>query len=616
MLDAISRGVCSTDLAHCYGTLSGTALKIASLLKCNTTEEVQRYCLIRTRSFISTYSTKEHAKYVLPVLKILLSRHDRFKLSQVKTDTPINLLYILRHMGDALEAAGANLERIRIGMLYLPFAIAEGQENSNNTHRLVYAIAKLQRMDELKCQYFTPFDFLTNPNSNFYKLQLPKDIDHSYILFIYYKLANLYINFPREFNNKIIYQMLTPENVSLSKCLRFVLYSNNFCTNPIETRIRTLFDQLRKMNTSERYPDEIDFLEAIFKFIAYKNSQFALAEKIKPISLGDELSKPTSKELSNVNLKYEQLQRENLLNIKSALAKFAKFYQKLPTTQKKNSDDEIKCLMTNLIPVARNLSFRMYTIEAMETFLLIHRFASYYDDFKIEEIIAVSYFAENHKEYKKVVVKRKIGDELHQLIKACDPKAFQLFKKISELSERKRNEVYWYMMNVSSYYLTENRFAPAIKLLTLVEHHGLPTESNYDAIRVKYEYLQFHLMAQHKISLSNKSMDDIAKEMLSNQMTYRNLVAEETHVVAITFCKAIKEVAQFAMNRRLAIPEIFRAIVSMIKYALMCGCVVRALDMLNLSGHLNVVQENRRFSKVPMHFFHLKLMNLFKNTEF
>lgn len=596
IMDAIAKDLCSKGLAANFGRIMAKMIGAATWLTCPMVENYQRNTLQRVRTFISNFKTKEHVQFVLPVLNALAASVHKHDLSKANSSTPYNALHLLRHLFEAHEMAGNVLEMIRVGHLYIPFAIASGTENTNLFHNIIYKVAIAQRTDDMKDEFITPYDFLSDEKSNFYGLPMPKNIDHAHILFTYLRVIHTYLVFSKEFNNKIIHQILMNASESCpSRYLSFVLYTSNFCYKPIEEQIRQVLQGLTKTNTTEKMNCvKVALIKGAFKFVDYLNTTHVIDEKFRKISFKDEIENPTSEIMNELTFNLELEQTRLLIYVKEKFHEFVNFYLNLAKKEREDYNDEYKYLLVEALRLARQFTIRLYPEHAMQMYILLFRLSLNDVSNEVSEIIAVSYFVEYSGDYQRFNVGENQLPDLETILDGAYPRVVRQLESIQQLSHRKQNELYNCLLNLALHYVGTGRPRHAQLLLRFIERRNRSCTDTYDFIRLKYDLTILKMVERFKVP-HECSVFDLGQKIFANSTKSYHIIAEDTISVAMAMIDVINVMTNHSYHRFKHVADMEKLSALMVKYAMSLGMLLRATSLMNIGLLLVVAREKKEW---------------------
>lgn len=601
----------SKESSASFGRLIASMLVAVTNIDCNSKTIFQRNALNAVRNFFVKYQTKELAGFAIAVVPELLRKCNKVKLDLYSE------LYLLQRLFALLKAVGNIAELIRVGLFYIPIAIAAKEEDSNMTHNMVYDIVMAQRSDEFKGTFFTPYDYLTK-NPVLHGVKLPSTVNFSDVHLVYLKIGNCYVTLPKEFNDKVLEQLLKMEPTV--KHLQFALFVPNFSYKKFEERICAVINRGTVPN-AELNAQSIGLLKGVFKLADYRENQTQMDTKWKTVSMTTELSKKSSELFTEQNLQYEHSQRKILLYTLSKFTEFVEFYLAISADEKPRYKWEITYLMSELMFLSRQFSMRTYDDEAMKLSWLLYRL-SVDTKHELNEINACSHFAENHQLYQSVVVKGQKGQkgpDLTTLLDECYSKIVSNLEAATTLSKRKQNRLYICLLNIAHLYIDQGHIDDAKSLLKFVYLKSFSKNETYDGVRLKYDFVLLKMVSKNGQRVPT-SIYQMSRRILNNIRKNPMIVYDDSYAVADVMYKTIVEMAIRCYHRYQPVNESEKLLLWMVKFASHLGLVLRAARALLLAALLNLAREKVDLLQVSCFFLTtlilvLKRLKVFQLAE-
>lgn len=585
--DAIKKNMIDKTIIEEFSKIYTLKLIALSKLQCETSRSLQAKALYSLNEIISLCQTKEKTEFAMPLLSDVLKNLKRIKVSSL--DVAANENYFLRKLFDLLKINENWTELIHVGYLMLPFWIAASEENSNIAHNIIYTVSLTQQQQKETVKFQTPYDYFTDKNSTFYYLNISKDIDYVKIMLCYLKISNIYITPAMEYNNKIIYQilMLAP-NADPLISLRFIFYVEITNYNRFAARIQT---ELNRLNVKAS-GNSAGLLTASFNYTIYLNNLTEISEKFKAVSIKEELDKkPPSTLFDEQNLFFERNQFELLRNAKKQFIAFVEFYLDKAPAKRVIYNDEVQYLLKRLKSLALNLTVRDYQMNAMDTYMALFRLSKVAND-QFGLISACSYFAEYSNEFNKRLVADSNKMNLSEILDDCYAILVEQISKLSTLSLRKQNEIFFCLLNIVLYYMESSRILDAKQLLKFVlmqigsgdsieGANNAKTNSTiqYNAVRIKYYSVLFTMISKYN-EISPFSPLQFAEFTMEHIRNNIHLTAEDPVNIAIILFKLIPDIVTYCLNRYEATEEGEVLLLTLIKIAFRMGLVRRTINAM------------------------------------
>lgn len=617
---SIQENFCSESITEVFAKIFAHRIMSVSLLVCDYTRAIQNNALVALNDIIALCPTAGKTAFVIPVLQELLVTYRKTKLSELSFE--YNEVYLLRKLLDLLKINNDYKEMIRVSFLAMIYLIHQKADNSTTLHNLAYTACTLQNTHKDKIKFFTPFNYLTEKGEKFYGLKLPSNLDNVDILVNYLKLANLYITFPIDFNNKIIDQILKlcAGSTMPEKYLRFAYHTDNFAYDTFHERIQA---ELNRVNFNRKNGEYIQnrLIVGTFKFMEYSHELLANAAKYKHISVSEEISRKQSSVFEEQNLKFEIKHYNMLLCAKESFINFIDYYLQLKESERDRYGDEMLCLLSRTKILARNFTMRDYPTDAIELYDSLFKLAKEKkDDFGI--ISACSYFAEYSNDFQ---THFKGTMDLSKILEQCYTLLVKHLENLTKLSLRKQNEVFYCLLNIAVYYLNINRINDAKKLLQFVHlkigpcemvtksskkssknDSGDASKMQYEAVRVKYYSVLFSMIIKHKQN-SSFSLVNFAEFILYYIRANIHMTADDTINVPNILFNTIPAIVMCGLNRY-DLNELGESLLSvLLKFSIRTGLVRRSIKTLIMIILAQLYSENCKGCEVTS----IKFLNLF-----
>lgn len=604
---SIQENFCNDGITEIFAKIYSHKLMSLSLLVCEYARSAQTNAVVALNDIVGMCTTADKTAFVIPILHELLTTFRKTKLTEINFE--YNEVFILRKLLDMLKINEDWKEMIRVGFLAIIFLIIQKGDASTTLHNLVYSTCLLQQTHKETIKFFTPCNYLSEKGEKFYNLRLPSNLDYIDISLIYLKLANLYITFPMDFNNKIIDQILKAAAIKPNplKNLRFIFYTDNITYDCFHERIQT---ELKRVNKQELISESLErkLLIGAFRFAEYLSVLNANTTKYKHISISEEISRKQSSLFEEQNLNFEIIQYKMLLRVKRSFNDFLQYYFALKADDCARYHDEIQYLLVRTKLLARHFNLREYPTDALETYAILFKLAKLKND-EFGIITACSYFAENSREFES----RFANDmDLSKMLEHCYTLLVNHLQNLSKLSLRKQNEIFYCLLNISLYYLSINRINDAKKLLQFVHLTIGPCEMvtkcskhskndktentdenkmQYEAVRIKYYSVLFVMIIKYN-QTSSFSLTNFAEFIMYYVRSKINMTADDTINVPNILFNTIPEIITCGLNRY-DLNEIGESLLTvLLKFSIRMGLIRRSIKTLIMIGLVNLFAEN------------------------
>lgn len=573
LIDAIAKEQCSLVLAQNFARIFSKMFTGVTQLKCENTTYYQKQALSKLRLFAQAYTTEKHGQFVIVVLKQLISSKFSHDLSLAQASTPYNELLLLRLLFDAYEKCKDEDNMMNVGYLYIMYAVANNDEDSNVLHNIVFKMGNIQRDPKTPLQ--TPRDFLLNEmatiNKEFSGFIIPDKIDYGYVLYTYFRIVNYYIRFPREHNNKIIEQILAETTSDLPRCLPFVLFSVDFCYKSIEAKVRSVVQQTTapKILGKER----LTLIKGAFKWVSYLNDAELYKAKLWPLLFNTS----GSEYMDHISINIETDAMANLNYVRKSFLLFGKFYLALSNDQRDKFKYEYRYMMIEAVRVANVLLLRMYEDSAMEMFWLVYQLASISGDYDILAVTAVTHFLDNARAFQRLSVEGK--PSLDALVSETFAKATNLLKTIDKLSTRKQEDLYCYLLSLALYHVANKRADDGRKLLRFVAMRKKQASTDYRLVSMKYDYVIMVLVDRFNWPHS-KSTTELLFDVVTTCYQTRSYVID-AHASLLLICGLINYMTSFAYQRHTYSSDMDTMISTFARLLLCASMILRCASLQN-----------------------------------
>lgn len=591
-----------------------------SQLKCAKAQSAQLDTVAKFRNLVKKCESKEKAKYIIPAMKSVLKRYNRFKLmDEVKS---FDEVYILYYLFNVIKTTGNMEEIINVGYLFMAF-YSSATNHPANFDTVAWEVAKKQKDTK---STITPFDRLNKPaKETLYGLTLPSNFDIHKLSQNFLKVGFKYSVLSPELSNKIIHQIFMSTSTKDPTPLRCLLSVQSMTFDKVTSeRVDKLVNSLSGKSEQDL---SIALQLAAIKYLRLNYEGTQLQDKYNLLSITEALTEAQiSSETSifrEITLDLEKNHIETLRYVKQNFIQFSEFYIKQTDDERKKFEDEKELLLRELKVLANLFVVRGYTEDALELYIALYKLSKATGD-EFGLIDACSFFAENRTDSMK---KLKEENLIMKTIIAESYTAIQKkLKDLINLSTRKQNQVFFCLLNLVIFYYEdgENENQREIRLILAyvykliddgdknmeVAVEGLigtankkPNANNdtkkslSDGIRIKFYSVLFSVITKYG-GKSAFHPSKFIQFVMNHVKTHLSVYYDASAAIPILLFNMIPQMVLWLENHYEASLEIPALILTLLKLSLKSGYAHRTVSLMTVSLQMDLLSEKLKTCKV------------------
>ncbi|XP_055313776.1 uncharacterized protein LOC129575012 isoform X2 [Sitodiplosis mosellana] len=420
-------------------------------LKCAKMLDTQRDAVSKVRNLARKCESKENAKFMIPVIKSLLKRYNKFKLMEEQLlVNSFDVVYMLNHLFTILNATDRWEEVVDVGYLYMAFHSSVPNHPSGNFEHIVWTLAKKQKDNKATK---TPYDNFSKPTEeSLYGLKLPDNLNINKLSLDLLRVGFKYGILTPDLSNRVINQLLEA-SMKNSDSLRFALsvQSMKFDKETSERvdKLVSLFHAKSKKDLS------IALQLAAIKYLRLNFEGTQIQDKYSNLSISEALSEAQiasqTSIFRDITFDQEKTQIETLRYVKDKFIGFVQFYLSKTDEERQKFNDEKELLLRELKVVANQFVVRGYMEDGFELYMALFKLSKEIQD-EFGLIDACSFFAENSSDFKQKFSK----ENLQSIIEECFAACVEKLKYLNHLSTRKQTQVCFCILNLVLYYYEDS----------------------------------------------------------------------------------------------------------------------------------------------------------------
>lgn len=435
-----------------------------------------------TRLFESFGKTKEYASILAHNAEFVLRRFEQIEFAE-----KINFekTFILKQIFQMQKTAENWKNMTDAGYTYIAFELIDitDRKQIEKIKNTVYFIAKAQKDGNTEIE--TPYEFFNQRLTHVpeFKLDLPKQFNYLDVSLVFLQQASAHGVLDTAFSNKIVHQMLiSNKNFEPTKHSRFV-YSITALNNDemLLQRLNVHLETLKKIYAKDKNVS-VALIIAAIDYYAHQQNLKSWNEETATLSILKELNTETLSSTSSVfrriHFEDERTKIRTLRSIKQAVVNFIEFFMEQSDEKRNEYVEEIDFILAKLPTVAGEFLVRDYANDAMDMYISLYKLADLLND-KDGLIDACTHFAEYSTEFQS---RNPLNNDLDSILRERCNIIIERLSSIQNLTSRKQNRVFLFMLNMVLYYLEQNRIADANLILTYV--HETNTQINSEAMEM------------------------------------------------------------------------------------------------------------------------------------
>lgn len=458
--------------------------KSISSLNCPNKECYQHNTkLYYTRLFDSFGKTKKFASILAHNAEFVLRRFEQIEFVEKMN---FGKAFILKQIFQMQKTAENWKNMADAGYTYIALELIDTTDGKQieKIKNTVYFIAKAQKDGNTEIE--TPYDFFNQRLAHVpeFKLNLPTHFNYLDVSLVFLQQASAHGVLDTAFSNKIVHQMLmSNDNFEPTKYLRFI-YSIPTLTND-EIFLQRLNVHLKKLKKTYAIDKNISsgLIIAAFEYHMHQQNLTSWSEETATLSILKELNtkalSSTSSVFRRIHFEDERIKMKTLRSIKDAFVNFTDFFAEQSDEKRNEYVEEKDFILAKLPILAGEFMARDYANDAMEIYISLYKLANLLND-KDGLIDACTHFAEYSKEFE---ARKPFEKDLDSILReCCDNIVIERLSSIRNLTSRKQNRVFLFMLNLVLFYLEQNRIAEANLILTYV--HETNPQINREAMKM------------------------------------------------------------------------------------------------------------------------------------
>lgn len=576
------------------------------------------------QQFLQTLSvggnpTKQKSNRLISILIKLLRKFERIQFCD---EYSLNKMFLLRQLY-AQSKIAEDWDR----MTSAGYAVIIMDENTEKNEKkrvqreqeIIYSIAKMQKDSNGKIQLKTPHEYFTDRGQfdiGEYKIELPKDFNHLDVSVVYLKYGNQYGVLDLVTNNKIVHQMLMPnKKFNPVKHLRIFYFIQTITLDKISLdRLQTYLKQL-KAEYSKEQDVKKKLLIAAVDYHLHQQSLYEWNKENLNLSIVKELEEERlasdSSIFRHITLEHEREIIKTLRFIRRAFIDFVEFFMAQSEDEQKNYADEKGYLLCTIGKLAGEFAVRDYQNDIMELYVSLFKLSKLTgDEFGI--IDSCSYFAENSKSFKLLNQKEKFN--LNTIIQDCYAIVISKLNDIDSISQRRKNQIFCFLLNLVIYNLEENQWYKANMILLYVfktndcisneaveltlgkvNSIGEPPKDrpiiSSNVIRIKFYSVLFQLITKYEKPSVYPPLNFIRFSLLEVQKNV-DMVSCPKYTVPLIIYKMIAEMVMWCQYRYETSDTMRKLLRFITKFACQNGFARRSSESLLSMLLVNLYEEN------------------------
>lgn len=558
--------------------------------------------LYYTRLFDSFGKTKKYASILAHNAEFVLRRFEQIDFIQ-----KINFekTFILKQIFQMHKTAENWKNMADAGYAYMALELFDikDERQIEKLKNTVFFIAKAQKDGNTEIR--TPYEYFSQRPAHIpeFKLDLPKNFNFLDVSLVFLQQASAHGVLDTAFSNKITHQMLiSNKNFVPEKHSRFVysitaLNSDEMSLQRLNVHLKTL-----KAIYAKDKNVSVGLIIAAFDYFTHQQDLKNWNDDTVSLSIAKELNTEAISSISSVfrriNFEGEQIKMKTLNSIKDALVNFIQFFTKQSGEKRKEYVEEKDFILAKLPILAGEFLARDYANDAMDMYISLYKLADLLND-KDGIIDACTHFAEYSTEFR---ARNPFEKDLDSILRECSNNIItERLSTIRNLTSRKQNRFFLFMLNLALCYLEQNRIADANLILTYV--HETNTQINSEAmemtvgkikrkseaenlpkcesgfIRVKFYSILFQMITKYETASCYPPLNFIRLSLMEIYNNF-NAVSDNRYTIPNIVFKMITDMVMWCQYRYETSDTMDLLLKLVTKFALKYGFARRASDCL------------------------------------
>lgn len=601
-----------------YANIVQNNFDAVSKLKCSKALEAQRGAVSKVQSFTRKCETPEKAKFMIPVIKAILKRYNKFKLMDEVTS--FDVLNILNQLYRILNATDRWEELIDVGYLYMAF-YSVNPSHSNFEH-IAYTVAKKQKENKTAK---TPYDYISeSTEESLYGLKLPENLDVDQVSLDFLKVGFKYAVISPELNSRTINQLLKTFTKNPNS-LRFTLYVQSM-TFDKETSDRV--DKIvNSLHAKSKKDASVALQLAALKYLRLNYEATQMQKKYISLSITEALSEAQlasqTSVFRDITFDHEKIQIETLRYVKDGYIGFAAFYLSKTNKERMQFDDEKHLLLCELKIIANEFVVRGYMEDGFELYMALYKFSKEIQD-EFGLIDSCSFFAENSCDFKQKFPQENLKSIIEDCFSACVEK----LKDLYNFNNRKQNQVCFCILNLILFYYEdggnydkeihlilafifkiiggtgdkkiEETMEALIGQIEKVESNNNETKKSLsEAVRIKFFSVLFTIITRYGAPSAFHPAKFI-QFVMNHIKTYLNVYNDNTVAVPILLYNMIPQMIMWLESHYQLNVDVPALVMTMLKLSLKSGYANRTVTLMLVLLQMDLTGEKLAACKVTL----------------
>lgn len=581
-----------------------TNMTLIGKMTCKRTQYIQSNSIYWLKQLIKTYSTKEQAHTLIPIVEFLLRKISPTPFAQMEEQ--MDKVYLLQALWMMYQMAESGSKVINIGFILMACLLDSKKSFWLSMEYIVYHISK--HIKEAGTEKKTPHEYLTSQAFAAYKLSKPSGFNSADVASAFFQYTHLAESnhFYEKYVNQMIQYAVANDPVKSCRFLHYVSGVN--CDQQNTESIETLLKALSTRATKTKDPS-IGALYAKIVYLQYAYIVIDSTRKYNDVHLTSEFTDDTMATQKSVfrqfNFDMELGQVNRLRVIKKAYMKFIDFFLAKTVDEQQQFADEKSNILCNGKLVANHLIMRGHLESGLELHWKVYSFAAAVnEEFTMVELC--SCMAEHAAEVQVLSMK----DDLDAALDVCSGLVKEHMKAFDKLGSRKQNHLLNYLLNLVLYMheTKSTNKSHAMRLLCFVigmvgdidedvvsavygcdvDIKTVPNKS-FAGIRFKVYATIFTMITKYNVPLAHDShtLMELMMRCLKNNTHIAN---ESAFAVAVTVIKSLSMAVMFCQVHY-ECTQYETVVMTMLKFALRLGFVRCIAELIFLKLLLELGSE-------------------------